>query len=270
MLPADSSSPSALSSSRFTPETVVFTSERRGTVSSRIPSMSILVDSRTRNRFTRTSPRMSTSTAHATAATRPATPPTLIDATTFALPSSGFACFEAGIITGLLGRIPCFPWSFCFCLFPLARRLVIPLALEGGRPVLLVDLVSGIVVWVLVALAVPELAEPRMARRFLQMKRDGVRRCRVLGGSAEGCDDAVGLGQSHVLDRLGRRHGDEQGTRIGQADVLGSVHDHTPGDVPRVLARLKHPGQPEQRGVGIRTADALDEGGDDVVVGVSL
>ena len=42
------------------------------------------------------------------------------------------------------------------------------------------------------------------------------------------------------------RHGDHQRAGVGQADVLARVHDHAPGDVASVPARLQHPGEPEQ------------------------
>ena len=54
--------------------------------------------------------------------------------------------------------------------------------------------------------------------------------------------------------------------RVGQPDVLGRRDHQPPGDEPGVLARLEHPGQPVEAGVGVRAPDALDEGADDVVV----
>ena len=119
------------------------------------------------------------------------------------------------------------------------------------------------------------------------MERHRVGRGRVLLRSSERRDHAVGfrragqvdrrlrevelgLGQPDVLDRLRGRHRDHQRARIRQPDVLARVHDHPPGDEPGVLARLEHPGQPEERRVGIGPADALDERRDHVVVRVAL
>ncbi len=67
------------------------------------------------------------------------------------------------------------------------------------------------------------------------------------------------LGQPDVLHGVGGGRRDQQRARIGEPDVLGRVHDHPPGDEPGVLPRLEHARQPEQRGVGVRAADALDE-----------
>ena len=49
-------------------------------------------------------------------------------------------------------------------------------------------------------------------------------------------------------------------------DVLAGQDDQPAGDEPGVLARLEHPGQPVEAGVGIRAPDRLDEGADLVVV----
>src|SRR5581483_3188185 len=64
-------------------------------------------------------------------------------------------------------------------LLALARRLVVALPLEPHRTVLLLDHVSRVVVRVLVALAVPELPQGRMAG-LLQVQRHRVGRGRVL------------------------------------------------------------------------------------------
>jgi hypothetical protein len=119
------------------------------------------------------------------------------------------------------------------------------------------------------------------------MERHGVGRGRVLLRPPERRDHAVGfrrasqvdrrlreveprLGQPHVLDGLRGRHRDHQRSGIGQADVLARVDDHPPGDIPRVLARLEHPGQPEQGRVRIGPPDALDERRDHLVMRVAL
>src|SRR3712207_6937487 len=50
------------------------------------------------------------------------------------------------------------------------------------------------------------------------------------------------------------------------AHVLGGEDDEAAGDEAGVLAGGQHPGQPVEAGVGVAPPDALDEGGDDVVV----
>ncbi len=74
------------------------------------------------------------------------------------------------------------------------------------------------------------------------------------------------LGQAHVLECLRRSDCDEEGPRIGIADVLGGENHHSSGDEPRVLAAFEHCGQVVDGGVGITPAHRLDEGRDDVVV----
>ena len=75
-----------------------------------------------------------------------------------------------------------------------------------------------------------------------------------------------GLGQPDVLDGAGRRFGDEERVRIGEADVFGREDDEPARDEARVLARFEHAREPVQARIGIGAADRLDERGDDVVV----
>ena len=58
--------------------------------------------------------------------------------------------------------------------------------------------------------------------------------------------------------------------RVGHTDVFSGEDDDAPGDEQRVLARFQHPGEPVDRGVGIRGAHGLDERGDGLVVGVAV
>ena len=59
------------------------------------------------------------------------------------------------------------------------------------------------------------------------------------------------LGQADELDGPGGGVGDQQRHRVGHPDVLGGEDDEAAGDEPGVLARLEHPGQPVEAGVGI-------------------
>src|SRR5436309_395612 len=106
----------------------------------------------------------------------------------------GSRAFEGGIITGRLLRIARFRFSFVVRLFSFARGLVVASPLEPSWQVLLLDVMPRVVVRVLVALPVTELAEARVAGGLLEVERDGVRRRCILGGPAEGGDHAVGLG----------------------------------------------------------------------------
>src|SRR5439155_14626171 len=112
------------------------------------------------------------------------------------------------------------------------------LPLERDRPVGLLYAMAGIVVRVLVALAVAELAQAGMPGSLLQVQRHGVHGRGVLRGTAEGRDHAVRLrrlgqvdgglgevqprlGQPHVLDGLGSRHRDEEAR--GSARPMSSL-----------------------------------------------
>ena len=76
----------------------------------------------------------------------------------------------------------------------------------------------------------------------------------------------LGLGQADELDGPGGGVGHHQGQRVGLPDVLAGQDDQSAGDEPGVLARLEHPGQPVEAGVGVRAPDRLDEGAHLVVV----
>ena len=98
------------------------------------------------------------------------------------------------------------------------------------------------------------------------------------GGVALGCAGEIDRGlrqrvatfrQSNALNG-GRGGGcNRQPVRIGVADVLGGQNHQSPCNELRRLAGLQHLGEPEQRGVRIGSADALDKGGDGVVVVVT-
>src|SRR5581483_4725815 len=242
---ADSSMPSTRSSSRLVLTTELRTSVSSGTVSSRTPSISSLVLSSMRKVFSSTTHRNRTSKPQKAARTISATSPELVARTAEVgmsglLAGSGFPCghhtegrrprdSSLGLSLVLLGL---HVWGFRG-LLPLARRFVVPLPFEPNRAVLLLDHVSGVVVRVLVALAVPQLAERRMAG-LLQVERHRVGRRRVLLRPAEGRDHAVGLRgagevdgglgevqarfrETDVLDRLCGGDGHEQRSRVGQA-----------------------------------------------------
>ena len=68
------------------------------------------------------------------------------------------------------------------------------------------------------------------------------------------------------MGRLLGCHRDGQRLWVGQADVLGGEDDQPARDEHHVLACLEHAGHPVDGRVGVAAADALDEGGHDVVV----
>jgi len=70
------------------------------------------------------------------------------------------------------------------------------------------------------------------------------------------------------VHRLLGARGEDQRLRVAEPDVLRSKDDEPPRDEERILPAIDHPHEPVERAVGIRPADALDEGRDGVVVGV--
>ena len=64
--------------------------------------------------------------------------------------------------------------------------------------------------------------------------------------------------------------GQQQGVGVRQSDVLGSGNDETAGYESGVFTALYHACQPVDGSVGVAAADGLDEGGDDVVVHLSV
>ena len=111
------------------------------------------------------------------------------------------------------------------------------------------------------------LAHPRARALDRLVRGVRLRRERQVHGGLGEVERA--LGQTHVLDRVGRAHRHLERARVGVADVLAREHDHAAGDEARVLAALEHRRQVEQRGVGIGAARGLDPCRDQVVVEVA-
>ena len=80
----------------------------------------------------------------------------------------------------------------------------------------------------------------------------------------------LGLGQSHKLARMVRRHRQRQRKGVGEPHVFACEDNQPPRDEARVLAAREHLDQPVKRGVGIRPAAAFDEGRNRVVVFVLI
>ena len=159
---------------------------------------------------------------------------------------------------------------------------------EGIGQILLGREMDGIVVRILVAVVITQV--------FHQLRggiADGQRHGLVAGATDElegGIDTEIGavaLGRGGQIDRcLGQgdaplrpadlHHGieggvgEQKGIGICQADVLGSADDKSAGDELRVFPTLDHTCKPVEGGIGIGTPNALDEGGDDVVVHLAL
>ena len=78
------------------------------------------------------------------------------------------------------------------------------------------------------------------------------------------------LGHADEFERRVRVHRDPQRVGIRQPDVLRGGNHQPPRDEARILAGMQHLRQPVERGVRIRAADRLDEGGNRVVVRVAV
>lgn len=64
--------------------------------------------------------------------------------------------------------------------------------------------------------------------------------------------------------------GQQQGVRIGQADILGGTDHHSAGNKLGVFPTLYHAGHPVEGGIGVAATDALDEGRYDIIVHLAV
>jgi len=102
-----------------------------------------------------------------------------------------------------------------------------------------------------------ELTESALQGVRLRRERE------VHGRLGEG---VVGLGHpDEVRGLLGRARDDER-LRVRETHVLPREDHDAPRDEHRILTRVDHPHEPIQSGVGVGSADALDERRDRVVV----
>ena len=140
------------------------------------------------------------------------------------------------------------------------------------------------VVGVQVALALPEpfvgraalVAQVRGHRlhgllRQRALRRPERERGRIALGSGRDVKGRVRerqlrLGQADEIHRVLRGDRERQGLRVGQPHVLARQNDQPPGNEARILPAPEHLCQPVERGVGIPSPAALDEGGNRVVV----
>ena len=116
----------------------------------------------------------------------------------------------------------------------------------------------------------PELPGPNIRYGLIDREVGPVRlRCGREIGDSLGERDAA-LRHPDELHRVRRSHRDHERLRIGHADVFGGTDDDPPSNEPRIFARLDHPGEIVNGGVDIRSAHALDERADHVVMLVAV
>ena len=78
------------------------------------------------------------------------------------------------------------------------------------------------------------------------------------------------FGHAYRMDYPEGGVGQQQRVRIGEPYVLGGEDAEAAGDEERVFPSFEHPGHPVHCCVGVGTAHALDEGGDDVVMHLAV
>ena len=144
--------------------------------------------------------------------------------------------------------------------------------------------VAGEVVRILIAIVIPQLLH-QFCRRITDGQRHRLVACapHEFKGSVHTEIGTVALRRGGQIDRrlcqwdaafgpADLHHGVEggigqqQGVGIGQSDILCGTDHETAGDELRVFPTLDHACQPVERSVGVRAADALDEGRDDIIV----
>ena len=78
------------------------------------------------------------------------------------------------------------------------------------------------------------------------------------------------LRQADTLKGLPATDDDGHGLRIGHADILPGKDGHAPENEARVFPGIDHPGHPVEGGIGVGTAQTLDEGRDGVVMNITV
>ena len=143
----------------------------------------------------------------------------------------------------------------------------------------------GMVVGIHVLRAVPQIFH-RSGRGVAQMQRHRCLGCgfrsrhrrihgqirRVAFGRRGQVNNALtqgnaGLGHAQFLDGIKRGVGQNQGIGVGVSNVFRSGNNQASGYKCGRFAAHQHPSGPIQGGIGIRPADAFDEGRSHVVVG---
>ena len=140
------------------------------------------------------------------------------------------------------------------------------------------------VVGVLVAFAVVELLH-KLSRGVAEVEGDGLLTGvfdLLLDGGVGGIDGIrlgregeiddgfgegeVAFGGAEELHCLLGGEAEIEGFGSGQADVFNGHADDAAGEVEGIFAGSEHAGEPIERGIGVAVADALVEGGDEVVM----
>ena len=171
-------------------------------------------------------------------------------------------------------------------LIPLIARLVEQLTLQSRRQILLRHPMVPVSMRVQISLPMPKtflipvgvaqmirhLRLPLLLHRRQRIKK-GQRRIRLRTGSQVQCrlrQVEAPLRHPNPLKRLPAANHHPHRLRIRQPHIFAGQNGHAPEDKARIFARINHLGHPVQCRVRVRTAQALDKGGDGVVVGIAI
>ena len=147
---------------------------------------------------------------------------------------------------------------------------------------------AGIIVRIFIAVVIAQVLH-QFGRRIADMQRhrqiagllhggDGIVDAQVgtvaLGTSGKihhrlGKGDSR-LGPSYLHHRIEGGIRQQQGVGIRQSHILARTDYHSAGNELRVFASFYHARHPIERRIGVAATDALDEGGDDVIVHIAL
>ncbi len=154
--------------------------------------------------------------------------------------------------------------------------------------VFLIDFGVGMIVGVFVSLALVELLGPGVITAA-EMSRNGYGSIilDVGEGGPNGHSGGIGffsggqvdngLGEWQLgfgkADKIGGVEGaggNKEGLGVGVSDVLGGKNDHSSSDETQIFTGVDHSSQPIDCGIGVGTAHGFYEGGDNVVVLISV
>ena len=153
---------------------------------------------------------------------------------------------------------------------------------------LLLDEVPGIIVRILIIVSITQLFH-QFGRCIAQVqgygqiaglayKFQGIVDGHVGGVTLRACGEVNGgfrqrdasFGPTHFHYGVETRIGNQQGVRVCQSHVFRSGNDEAAGDECGIFSGFHHAGQPIDGTVGITATDGLDEGGNDIIMHLSV
>lgn len=80
----------------------------------------------------------------------------------------------------------------------------------------------------------------------------------------------LAFGQPDHFAGLGGSDGEGEGVGVGISDIFAGQDDESSGEEADFFPAFEHFGEPVEGGVGVASADAFDQGADDIVVGIAV